>query len=493
MKKNTFFRKINKEPSSIKEFKPITKNNIGKNIELRFKSTLTTLKPTKTYVASKNKSNKNITINFSLSSKEELQKKTSPNNRNIKNKKNLKKCKTNYNKIKTSNILISSKDKDKDKINKNFRKNYSNFNKININIPELNKDIFNKNFLKETIIIDNEGNNNLNIYINPKNKINYKNIINKRKLIKFNEKNEINNLMTNNENNDLNSLFENSTNSINCNNNVLNIINKENNKNDNFGNITEEEKRLKEYNTIINLLNTNIEQFKKMFNNNKNIINNNKNKNKKISMKNKKNIKTIPMGNINIRKNKIIDFKDKYSNLKKNLSEENIKYNKNKNKNINNLILLNINEDENCKKIIKDDSNINQKNNELQDNNFSFLESSIDNEFYQSLINKTFLQNISHSSLDINIDDISNKENIEINNINKMKMLTDDKNEIIYSKKINEKENINKWFNDNLLLKNKNLVDLNNKQIENDNHKDFQGYINTLMEKISLFFNINKN
>ena len=493
MKKNTFFRKINKEPSSIKEFKPITKNNIGKNIELRFKSTLTALKPTKTYVASKNKSNKNITINFSLSSKEELQKKTSPNNRNIKNKKNLKKCKTNYNKIKTSNILISSKDKDKDKINKNFRKNYSNFNKININIPELNKDIFNKNFLKETIIIDNEGNNNLNIYINPKNKINYKNIINKRKLIKFNEKNEINNLMTNNENNDLNSLFENSTNSINYNNNVLNIINKENNKNDNFGNITEEEKRLKEYNTIINLLNTNIEQFKKMFNNNKNIINNNKNKNKKISMKNKKNIKTIPMGNINIRKNKIIDFKDKYSNLKKNLSEENIKYNKNKNKNINNLILLNINEDENCKKIIKDDSNINQKNNELQDNNFSFLESSIDNEFYQSLINKTFLQNISHSSLDINIDDISNKENIEINNINKMKMLTDDKNEIIYSKKINEKENINKWFNDNLLLKNKNLVDLNNKQIENDNHKDFQGYINTLMEKISLFFNINKN
>ena len=53
----------------------------------------------------------------------------------------------------------------------------------------------------------------------------------------------------------------------------------------------EEEKRIKEYNKIFNLLNSNIEQFKKMFINNMDNIH--KDKNKKIIIKNV--LKTIIM------------------------------------------------------------------------------------------------------------------------------------------------------------------------------------------------------
>ena len=503
-KMSNFKRKVKtKAHSKLKDIKPISKNILGKNIQLSNKSTLTTLKPTKTFVACKNKSNKNI--NYSITLKEELKKKLSPNQRNIKNKQNIPKSNTNYNKIKSSNIIYTSReiDKDKDKENekinkKNFKKNLSNFNKKII--PKLNCDIFNKNFLKQTIIIDNEGNNNLNLYFNNNLKNNYKNILNNRN-IKFNEKNENNNSFNFNGINETNSLFENSTN---YNNSLLHIINKENSIN-NINSINEntidinkneeEKKRLKEYNRIINLLNTNIEQFKKMVNNNNknSTINNNKSNNKKILIKNKTNIKSskMPICTIDNRKSKIMDCKDKYSNLKKNLSEENIKYNKNKNNN--NYLFFDINRNENIKNNINDDININTnlKNNELQNNNFSFLESSIDNDFYQALINNKFLHNISHSSLDINIDDISNKENIEINNISKINYLTEN-NDIINSRKINEKESISQWFNNNIFLKSKTFGKLNKEEIETDNHNYFQSYINTLVEKIALFFSINK-
>ena len=501
-KMSNFKRKVKtKAHSKLKDIKPISNKNLGKNIQLSNKSTLTTLKPTKTFVACKNKSNKNI--NYSITLKEELKKKLSPNQRNIKNKQNIPKSNTNYNKIKSSNIIFTSReiDKDKDKENekinkKNFKKNLSNFNKKII--PKLNYDIFNKNFLKQTIIIDNEGNNNLNLYFNNNLKNNYKNILDIRN-IKFNEKNENNNSFNFNGINETNSLFENSTN---YNNSPLHIINKENSINSinsinentiDINKNEEEKKRLKEYNKIINLLNTNIEQFKKMVNNKNSTINNTKSNNKKILIKNKTNIKSskMPICTIDNRKSKIMDCKDKYSNLKKNLSQENIKYNKNKNNN--NYLFFDINRNENINNNINDNININTnlKNNELQNNNFSFLESSIDNDFYQALINNKFLHNISHSSLDINIDDISNKENIEINNISKINYLTEN-NDIINTKKINEKESISQWFNNNIFLKSKTFGKLNKEEIETDNHNYFQSYINTLVEKIALFFSINK-
>lgn len=465
---NFFPKGKNKTHSKLREIKPISTKMDVKNITLPFKPSLTNIRPTKTFVASKNKLIKNIKINSSVFLKEEIKKKISPINRNNKAKKILKKSSTNYNKKISSNILFSARDKNKEKNQKNnFKKNFTN---SKINLFQLDNELMNFN-LKQTIIIDNEGNNNLHLCLNSK--------YNKFNKNKFNEKNEIS---INSFNNETNSLFEKSTNYNN--NNILNILTKDNIIENETQN-TEEVKRLKEYNKIINLLNTNIEQFKKMFN--KKISNNNpnKNKNKKILIKNKNNIKipTIPLLNINNRNKKNIAHEDKYSNLKKNLSEDNIKQNKKKP----DYIFFDINNDEFSKNNFNDQ--INNKNiyNELQNSYYSFLESSINNEFYQSLINNSLLRNISHTSLDMNIDKISNKENIEIN-MNKINNINDNGNKIINSTKISPKNSINKWFNNNFLLKNNNTLNANKNQIGNDNHNNYQSYINVLDGKNCIIF-----
>jgi hypothetical protein len=209
-----------------------------------------------------------------------------------------------------------------------------------------------------------------------------------------------------------------------------------------------------------------------MFSNNVNTNKIEDNGNKKIIIAKKNNFKnsTLPRGrNIN-RKHKIIDYNEKNNlNLKKNLSEENIKYNKSNNPlyiDIKDNNLENNNEDNN--KCI----NATQENNELKNNNLSFLESSIDNDFYKSLVNQTFLENISRISFDLD-NNISNKENIanNFNNITNIStnILSNNKKNNIDNNSIEEK-NQNKMIN--LLL--------NNKNIKSDDKNNYQSYIKYL-------------
>ena len=105
-----------------------------------------------------------------------------------------------------------------------------------------------------------------------------------------------------------------------------------------------------------------------------------------------------------------------------------MKYNKtNNNKK---LLYIDINKQKNIINNINKYYNTNQDNKEMKNNNYSFLESSIDNDFYQSLINQTFLHNITLISFDTN-NNISNKENFDLNNLDKMKELAGDISQIM--------------------------------------------------------------
>ena len=399
------------------------------------------LKPTKTF-------NKKIAIHNTILSREEMKNKNTPlaRMRNIKNKQNSKINNNNYTKLYTTNILNykkdtenTSKEKEKKILNK-FKKNNSNFNQKSIH--KLN-DIFKKNYLKKTIIIDNEGNNNLNLDPQHIGQKDYKNILDNKKFQNFNEKNENANSNTFSDINEKNSLFEDSNN---YNSKILINIDKEKGLEETFTDKNKEEKRLKEYNKIFNLLNSNIEQFKKMFNSNDNDNNMNKNenenedekeaKNKKIIIGKKLNTKTstIFTGNNSNLKNNIFVFNEnnKNFNLKKNLSDKNIKCKTNNKK----LLEIEINDNNYAENNVNNYINTYQENNEIN-NNLSFLESSIDNEFYQSLINQTFLQNISRISFEINN---TNKENINLNSFSKMENLPENN----VNSKIKDKFNNNK-------------------------------------------------
>ena len=471
--KNVIRKDKTKFDNRVKPTKSQNKITIERNCITSNKPENSRLKPSKTFVAPKNKFNKKITIHNSISSREEIKKKNSPNvDINLKNKLNLKTTNINYSKCISSNIFLSTRDYNclsKDEKKNNLKKHKSNLNKRNS--PKLNNG-FKKNFLKKTIIIDNEGNNNLNLNLEYTKKNDYKNILGNKNLKYFNENNENCNSTIFSDNNESNSLFESSVNS------TSKILNKINNQKDLKQNIIEkntEEKRIKEYNKIFNLLNTNIEQFKRMFSNNVNTNKIEDNGNKKIIIAKKNNFKnsTLPRSrNIN-RKHKIIDYNEKnnHLNLKKNLSEENIKYNKNNNPlyiDIKDNNLENNNEDNNNNKCI----NATQENNELKNNNLSFLESSIDNDFYKSLVNQTFLENISRISFDLD-NNISNKENIanNFNNITNIStnILSNNKKNNIDNNSIEEK-NQNKMIN--LLL--------NNKNIKSDDKNNYQSYIKYL-------------
>lgn len=499
-------KKKNVEPKEKNNNKPLIETKQKINITEKnqpCKSDIIPLKRIKTSTIVKKRFNKNSKIHNSISSKEEIKKKTSPNNiRNRQNNQNLGNNNTNSNKLFSSNNLFSTRDtdsisKENDQKFKNYYiKNYSNFHKTNLT---KGNDIFKKNFLKQTIIIDNEGNNNLNLNLNNMGINDYKNILNENK-----NKNEIfnDNIDTSNSlnlfcNTDANSLFE----SSNYTNNSLSKINKLNDMKQTDIDKNEEEKRIKEYNKIFNLLNTNIEQFKKMFINNMDNIH--KDKNKKIIIKKKGNniTKTIPTDNISYRKYKINNNhkeKNYELNFKKNLSEENLRSSSNKYNN--NILDINAKTDNfeiySNNDIKKNDNNKN--NNELK-NNISFLESSIDNDFYQALINQTFLQNLTRSTLDINTDNISN-EKLEKKALT-IKSLTEgnkgiynnkyDKNQAkidINANKENLKNSQNNSINTKLLIKNKTLEKLNRKQIEDDNQNDYQSYINEIDKKNCIIF-----
>ena len=495
--KNVTGKEKNKSINQLKPIKSKSKINLTKSILIQNKPEPTTLKTTKTFYEPKRKINRKIAIHNSISSRQEIKLKNSPVGmmRNNKNKQNLKLNKNNCNKIIISNNTFSTRglnslSKEKEK---KFKKYNSNFNKKNIS--KIN-DIFKKNILKQTIIIDNEGNNNLNLNIQLARQKNYKTILDNKKFENFNDKIEICNSTVLSENNETNSLFETS---CNYNKNILNRIDKEKDSNLIIANKKEEEKRIKEYDKIFNLLNTNIEQFKKMFvnkqNNNINKIKAEKGKdNKKIIIKKKKKYKnsTIPTGRNSNRKHKISEDKKKNCdlNLKKNLSEENMKYNKvNSN---NKMLYIDINNEKNVINNINEYYNINQNNKEIKNNNYSFLESSIDNDFYQTLINQNFLNNISYISFDVN-NNSSNKENFEINNMDKINDLVGDNiSEImkekfdINSNKKKENNSKNELINNiNLLIKKKNIEKLN---IKTDSQNNYQNYIKYLDKKNCTIF-----
>ena len=136
-------------------------------------------------------------------------------------------------------------------------KDTNNKKNISINTKEienLNEIIIPSNIMKykKTIIIDNEGNNNLNLDF--KNKLNKKKFINE--ILKIKSKD---NLLDNNFNaSEITSLFDETSNQC-----LFGDLNKNNNNNKN---LIDEQKGANEHNTIFKLLNTNIEQFKKMLN-----------------------------------------------------------------------------------------------------------------------------------------------------------------------------------------------------------------------------------
>ena len=337
-------------------------------------------------------------------------------------------CGNNNNKLFSSNLFLTN---DTDMPLGEEEKKISKKNKVELNLPEL-ENIFKKKKFKKTIIIDNEGNNNLNLDIK-KGGNDYKNILNKK---------EDNTIISNsiNTNTETNSLFTNGSKMEISNNNINNILEEYNIKsnimNDNANKEKkEEEKRIKEYTKIFNLLNTNIEQFKKMFNININKIPNLNtanikklkqndiisSKNKKILIKSKKSKQNCSKksGNISLnKKSSIIENSfTAYSNhnLKKNLSEKNISSSSKRLINNQNIFTVDVRND--IEKNFEENTLFgDNENNRLIS---SFLESSMQDDFYQSLINKSFNncpdeeKMVNDEIMSINIDEKGMGENIQ--------------------------------------------------------------------------------
>ena len=337
-------------------------------------------------------------------------------------------CGNNNNKLFSSNLILTN---DTDMPLGEEEKKISKKNKVELNLPEL-ENIFKKKKFKKTIIIDNEGNNNLNLDIK-KGGNDYKNILNKK---------EDNTIISNsiNTNTETNSLFTNGSKMEISNNNINNILEEYNIKNNIMNDNAnkekkEEEKRIKEYTKIFNLLNTNIEQFKKMFNININKIPNLNtanikklkqndiisSKNKKILIKSKKSKQNCSKksGNISLnKKSSIIENSfTAYSNhnLKKNLSEKNLSSSSKRLINNQNIFTVDVRND--IEKNFEENTLFgDNENNRLIS---SFLESSMQDDFYQSLINKSFNncpdeeKMVNDEIMSINIDEKGMGENIQ--------------------------------------------------------------------------------
>ena len=277
-----------------KNLKPKSKNTALKKFSSS-KQKLNPLKTQKNLIESKFTKKRN---HNSISSKEEVSSKFLTRPKTTKLKSNLENYNTygnkntNNNKLFTSNLFLTNDTDiqiiDEEKKIKKTKFSNNNEEKI-LNLPEV-ETIFKKNNYKKTIIIDNEGNNNLHMNIK-KGENDYKKILNN----KINNKSIFGNSSIN-ANTETNSLFTNDSkmepsklafnnkiinpNLINENEIKENIIDNSINKEKN-----EEDKRIKEYNKIFNLLNSNIEQFKKMFSSNtyKNKVPNQKEKEKQES------------------------------------------------------------------------------------------------------------------------------------------------------------------------------------------------------------------
>ena len=496
-KPKKIIQKEKEKEKSNKLVKDKLKNKQEKNNQLpQSKIQLNSLKISKANTETK-KCIRNIKVHNSICSKEDVKKKLFPAKiRNKPTKENLISTNTYHksNKLISSNYLFltndtnnqpkekeNNKDKEKEKDkkikkNKNI-KNYSNGEKINL--PELNL-AFKKNKLKKTIIIDDEGNNNLNLNLQ-------KGINDYKQILKI-KKEENNSILSNsfNGNTETNSLFDNSSKI--CLDNIyfnnMDVKNKQEDIKQTIIDKNEEERRLKEYNKLFNLLNSNIEQFKKMFNSNKNINTNqntnnninknnniNYNKNKKIIIKNKKDINDKICGSRSHSKQKENNkFQNKkiQTNLKKHLSEKNLSSMNKYSRNNNNIFPFDIKND-NIEK------EYNENINEINNNNCSFLESSIQDDFYKSLINQTFLQNISYISFEINTDEISNDNKKNENNNNKISLTENNtykNNNLMRLERDKKEENMkSKFRSPNLKLKGKiqENSEEKNRKVINDN------------------------
>ena len=342
------------------------------------------------------------------------------------------------NKLFSSNLFLTNDTTDIPQIEED-KKNLKNNKNNELNISELEAN-FKKNKFKKTIIIDNEGNNNLNLNIK-KGDNDYKNLI---------KNNNNYTIISNNTNTETNSLFTNASkmevyNNILINNNHIhgnnfllnsndiksNVINNENENDNNTTNNekNEEEKRIKEYKKIFNLLNTNIEQFKNMFNINKipniknikpNIIS--KNNNKNSSIKNKKSVinRQKVKGSISLNKkspnnDNSFNKNSNNHNLIKNLSEKNLSSSSKHIKTTQNIFTIDVRNDIE-KDLIENSKLVQEGNNKFIS---SFLESSMQDDFYQSLMNQTFPnfadeeKIVDDGIMSLNIDEKGKDENIQ--------------------------------------------------------------------------------
>ena len=445
-----------KEKSSIQLSNPqkiskhISKPNIEKTSTNKIK--FNPLKASKNYTESKYKLNKRNHKSISLKGDENNNNNKWPNKfKTTKFKQNIKynnTCENNNNNISknknnklfSSNLFLTNDTTDIPQVEED-KKNFKDNKNKELNISELDAN-FKNNKYKKTIIIDNEGNNNLNLNIK-KGDNDYKILINNNNTIISNNTNtETNSLFTNGSHMDIYNNILINNNNIRDNNFILktndiknNVINDDNENDNNTTNNekSEEEKRIKEYTKIFNLLNTNIEQFKKMFNINKipNIKNNlknikpninSKNNNKKILIKNKKSVQNRVQKKGSISLNKKSSNNDNsfsknshHHNLIKNLSEKNLSSSSKHIKTNQNIFTIDVRNDIE-KDLIEGSKLVQEGNNKFIS---SFLESSIQDEFYQSLMNQTF-PNLADEEkivddciMNVNIDEKGQDENIQ--------------------------------------------------------------------------------
>ena len=331
---------------------------------------------------------KSITKNsHSITSKDDIKKKVMHNH----SKNNNKILLNNYNNqvLGTSNCVLPTNYTDKEEEKKRVLSN-ENLNKEEKNLRYLGN-LFRKSNLKRTIIIDNEGNNNLNLN---------KNIFLDSKEKKINLQKVKNNINCFRHDNTKNVVNENKIKKKKTHNKVIsdNIV-PSSIKLKEIKFSKENDQRLKEYGKIFNLLNTNIEEMKDMF--------------RKSPLKKE----------------------DEYNfchnlKIKKNKNQSNINFNKNSQNYFKNIQIFSEEDKEEINKIqpYEYDKKENKEN--------SFLESCLQEDFYKNFVDENQVRqvNISNCSFDFS-SVISNKSDSIIINTNS------DKTQCEMDENLNENNN----------------------------------------------------
>ena len=407
-------------------------------------------KPKKDKIIKPKSKNIIIPLNSKLTSK--------IHNNKSENKLNSKRIKNNSiphfidkNKTQKKNIKNKVKIRNINQKNERERNTISNINKIasRLNTTKNKEDLYNfcklsnllKNEnLKKTIIIDDKGNNNLNLIMNDKTNQKEKNKINKveEEMNDDNIKSEFNslfmegsyqsNIILNNDNNKYQNMRNNNNITNTLNNMNTNDITKKNEEKSQVKN----DKRIDEYSHLFKLLDENIEQFKNILNKKEPKFENKENK------KNKKNSNII-----NLDSNFLTENNKKKDNIKR-IKSNDIMSQK---------VLLNINQKNNMG-ILKKQNNMNKhKKNFLEENLnnnnlnlskdknnsnlFSFLDSFTQEDIFQPLNNK---HKKNSSKILTNIFNVECKEDNKI--MNKKEIDRISSNEMSTNNKCYEDEEI---------------------------------------------------